>query len=162
MKKTYSLCVIIVVITNIFIFAGCSKNDDIYNISSEIISDSEFYYGKVIKLTDFPEDKLLTAEYMDKVNLTINPSDIGGSPQNALVALVFDKNLVLYTAKRYNNDLDKNQLSEVTEYLTDIQTFYEITGLEEATEEYAQFMNNTKGEKIWVFDAYVKFFEKRR
>lgn len=97
-----------------------------------MIKDSKEYYGKVIKFSDFPKDKILEESYMDKVNKSISSGDIGNSAETALVPLVFDKKtLILYTAKRLNKESEEKYQTDkkmhIIEYLTNIKTFYDVT-----------------------------------
>ena len=148
--------------------AKLSSDDLIVNldkVDESIKQDAIAYYGKVITIADFPKEKILSISYEEKINQSISKSDIGGSPKNALVALEFDANKVLYTPKRLNdfsNSTGNNskEYSELLEYFVDINTYREVTGIKEANHEYAQSMPNKKGELIWTFDPYVKFFEK--
>lgn len=130
-------------------------------VDKAIIEDAIAYYGKVITLADFPSDKLLDNSYQNK---DISPSDIGGSPENALVAVIFDNNGILYTPKRFNNELDNKSLHDTQfhEYLTDLQTYHDVTKVQEATAEYARPMYITDTSVLWIFDAYVKFFQTRQ
>lgn len=138
-----------------------------YNIIHyQMIKDSKEYYGKVIKFSDFPKDKILEESYMDKVNKSISSGDIGNSAETALVPLVFDKKtLILYTAKRLNKESEEKYQTDkkmhIIEYLTNIKTFYDVTWLKEAHPDYAEAIPNSIGQPIWSFDPYVKFFQTR-
>lgn len=142
-------------------------NTSHYIISKDIIKDSEEYYGKIIRLSDFPKSKLLNESYMDKINTSIWPGDIGSSAETALVPLVFDKKtLILYTAKRLNKESEGKYKTgkpmDIVEYITDIQTFHDVTGLKEAHPDYAEAIMGPDNQAIWAFDPYVKFFEVRK
>ena len=152
------------------------EETEISKVDEKIKQDAISYYGKVVTFADFPSDKILDASYEERINKLITKSDVGGSPENALTYLIFDENGVLFTAKRYNKDdeilgkkayelsqkgqdLDESNMYQFVDkqlhYKTDLKTFYEVTGLKEATAEYADVIGN-----IWIFDPYVKFFEK--
>lgn len=130
-------------------------------VDKAIIEDAIAYYGKVITLADFPSDKLLDNSYQNK---DISPSDIGGSPENALVGLMFDDNDILYTPTRFNKENDNESLSTntFTIYFTDLKTYHLITHVKEAVADYARPIPNTNNNVIWFFDAYVKFFQTRQ
>ncbi len=148
------------------------------NVDEATKRDAIEHYGRIITIADFPVDKLLDVSYEEKLNRSISKDDVGGSPDRALVPLIFDHNGVLYTAKRYNTESDQkysllaieaqknpNIDTEITigyvNYLVDLQTFANITTLKEATDEYTQPLPTMNSELIWFFDPYVKFFEKR-
>lgn len=157
MKKAF-LIIWIAVISIICCFVLYRNNI----LKKGIRDDTKLYYWKVITLSDFPEDKLLLAEYMDKVNISISQNEVGWKPENAIVNLIFDKHKILYTPKRFNKELDNNELKNTIEYITDIKTYQQITQISEATSEYTNAMPNRKWELIRIFDAYVKFFEKTK
>ena len=145
--------------------SGKNLVTDLSKVDESIKEDAVAYYGKIITISDFPADKILDKSYEERINQSISKSDIGGSPKNALVALEFDANKVLYTPKRLNDfssstGNNAKEYSELLEYFVDINTYREVTGIKEANHEYAQSMPNKKGELIWTFDPYVKFFEK--
>lgn len=150
---------------------------DLDQVDESIKQDAIDYYGRVITIADFPQDKILDQSYEDKIHKSISKSDVGGTPENALTYLIFDENGILFTAKRYNQDdeilgrkafelyqqgesLNEANMYQFVDrqihYKTDLKTFYEVTALKEATSEYADAISN-----IWIFDPYVKFFEKR-
>lgn len=157
--------------------SGKNLVTDLSKVDESIKQDAIDYYGKVITLSDFPSDKILDISYQEKINQSISKSDIGGTAENALVPLVFDENGVLYTAKRFNQENDQmitksiefersggeinaTNIDQFTfstkEYLTDLNTFYQVTKLNQANSNYADIVGD-----IWSFDPYVKFFEKR-
>lgn len=154
---------------------------DLSQIDKTLTQDAIDYFGKVILLSDFPVEKILDASYMEKLNQSVTLSEVWWSPENALVNLIIDKNGILYTPKRYNQEdeelrpklkqlsddgieVDGEVLATLTpwrkEYLTDIETYRQVTWIPEATVEYTQVMPGASGDGIWSFDAYVKFFEK--
>jgi hypothetical protein len=135
-------------------------------------------------MSDFPREKLLDESYDEKVNSSnFTTSDVGGTPENALVPVIFDENGVLYTAKRLNRDQDivgeclkEYYISgniDITDemindwfgdgnsiaYYTDLQTFHDITMLNEAILDYVDVLPNHQGKQIRSCDPYVIFFE---
>jgi hypothetical protein len=161
MKKW--IMVLCIFIFGAVLFTGCEK-EKVF-ISNEIIQDSEQWYGKVITLSDFPDDKVLDVSYADTINASLSSGDVGSTPETAIVPLVFDRQtLVLYTAKRFNQEMDEyltnGKSMDIVEYLTDMKTFHEVTGLEQAHPKYAQPMPGPNDQAIWSFDPYVKFFTK--
>ena len=198
--KTMSLFMVAMFGLLTLFMVGCQKDDDslldnhaesshlakinpsdlivnLDKVDESIKQDAIDYYGKVITIADFPQDKILDQSYEEKINKKINKSDVGGTPENALTYLIFDENGILFTAKRYNQDdeilgrksfelsqrgesLNESNMYQYVDrqihYKTDLKTFYEVTRLKEATSEYADAISN-----IWIFDPYVKFFEKR-
>jgi hypothetical protein len=160
--------IVSIIFSAITFLSGCEnqsveKDAIVSNISPEIIQDSKEYYGKVITKSDFPIDKLLPDSYMDTINNSgISINQVGGSPETALVSLVFDENNILYTVKRYNSEAEKNNYN-VGKYrlTTDINTFRQFTKLPESSYEYADVLPGVNGQLIWTFDPYVKFFTKR-
>lgn len=157
MKKAF-LIIWIAVISIICCFVLYKNN----LFQKEIRNDAKLYYWKVITLSDFPKDKLLSSEYMDKINILISQNEVGWKPEKAIVNLIFDKHKILYTPKRFNKELDNDELKNTIEYITDIQTYQQITQISEATSEYTNAMPNREWEPIRIFDAYVKFFEKTK
>lgn len=138
------------------LFISCEKKEsNNYKLDSNIEQDAISYYGKVIALADFPENKVFNTSDFENLN-----ENVRSSAENALVQLIFDKNNVLYTAKRYNTELEKDNKDLNSMYVTDLLTFKEVTTLTEATAEYAEILPINK-RILWVFDPYVRFFEKR-
>lgn len=153
--------IFIISITALFIsLTSCEKN--LVELNSEIENDAIAYYGKVINLNDFSKTILLSNEDVDLINAgSYTKSDIGKNKTNALVPLFFDKNKILYTAKRYNKEAEEsNWEEEFVEYTfwTDLKSFKTISNLKEADEKYVDGLPNKKNEIIWIFDPYVKFF----
>ena len=147
--------------------------------NEQIKNDAIDYYGKLLSINDFPFEYILPTKYIEDIqqNGTVSWA-IWTRPDIALVPLIFDKNGILYTAKRYNLTLEyihKNQNRQYNDFsendyivdnftdsdYTDLNTFRRITNLPEAISDYAMPLNNDKGEVIWFFDPYVKFFETR-
>ncbi len=167
-KISFKVIAVLALILSIFTISGCKNKSmiidpDLSKIDQSIVDDSKGYYGKVITKNDFPVDKLLPESYGDALNNSgITVDQVGGSPEMAMVSLIFDENNILYTAKRFNSEAEKNN-HNVGKYrlTTDINTFYRVTKLPEATREYSNVMPGANGQAIWIFDSYVKFFTKR-
>lgn len=160
--KTKNRIASALIITSL-LMGGCSKQE----ISPEAVDpaikqDAIAYYGKVITLKDFPEDKFLPSDIHNRLNEKVDTGGIASSPEKALVPFSIDDNGLLYTAKRYNTESEKSIKGvSATTYYTDLETFRKVTGLKEATAEYAMPMPGASGNPIWVFDPYVSYFTKR-
>lgn len=156
-------------------FTGCDNStmDEPLQIKSEVsdkmlITEDVSDYGlKVypngqITIEDFKATgKMITRE---EAEILIEQKKLGETPENALVFLSFYEDGHLrtpYEANYYNDfpDLKPKSLNspETLQRATDLKTFHKVTGLKEASEEYAEIFMG-----YWHFDASVKFFQTRK
>lgn len=160
-SKSFVLSILVTLI-----LMGCSKQSFDIEVPKHIQADAIAYYGKVVSITDFPQSSLIDESYISSLSDNVISGAVGSTPDKAYVVLIFDDLGVLYTATRYNQEVEqllKNKIEqEIGEKLlyTDLQTFKKITNLSEATSEYADAIPNRNAQPIWSFDPYVKFFEK--
>lgn len=158
----------VLLISSVFVITGCEKEKNLVRptntniVDSDIQKDAISYYGKVVKLSDFPSEKVIKEIDIHKIYQLKN--DLGSTPERAIVDLIFDKDGVLYTAKRYNSEAEQNDREvEVgySFYYTDIKTFRDVTSLKEAIGDYADVLPDENGNPVWLFDPYVNFFTKK-
>lgn len=168
---------VVLTVVSILVFAttGCHKHSDILleaetetpSPVSPLVTTGEAEYGLkaypngTITIDDFKATgKMLTWE---DAEVLIAKKELGETPENALVFLSFyaDGHLKTPYECNYYNDFPalepKSYLSpETLQRVTDLKTFHEVTGLEEASADYAELFMG-----YWHFDASVKFFETR-
>lgn len=173
--KTTKYVVLTLVGILVFAITGCHKHSDILleaetetpSPVSPLVTTGEAEYGLkaypngTITIDDFKATgKMLTWE---DAEVLIAKKELGETPENALVFLSFyaDGHLKTPYECNYYNDFPalepKSYLSpETLQRATDLKTFREITGLKEASAEYAELFMG-----YWHFDASVKFFQTR-
>ncbi|MDR2541670.1 MAG: hypothetical protein LBD11_08220 [Candidatus Peribacteria bacterium] len=143
----------------IVFFSSCVQDEIVAptpSVEEIIVSNSGILTGS-FTLTDFPLEKVLSVE---NSNNRILDKQLGESPANAMVPLLFDENGMLYTSKKYNSS-KKQDDEDITRYITDLQTFRNVTGLIVANEKYSRCLPDENGNPVWIFDPYVKFFRER-
>lgn len=174
MKKTVKVLTLVVVSLGMMsIFMGCDNEilqeskhvqTQLMTKESKISLPEEFseyglksYPKGIITFEEFKETgKMLTREEAQQL---IQEKKMGENPDNAIVWLIFHANGVLYTPHEFNFSGIKEDLlsgNDVHQWVVNLKTFQEVTGLKEATGEYARNFGN-----YWVFDPDVKFYETR-
>lgn len=152
---------------SLIVLAGCSFFDESSEktIDTSWHIDAEQHYGRLIHISEFPEEKIIESTIVASLAQANTTSiSIGSVPENALVPLIIDDAGYLYTPKRYNTELDAiTDDSEVGQWVgnTDLVTFSLITGLPEAQADYARPLPGGNGQAVWFFDPYAKFYKKR-
>lgn len=119
------------------------------------------YPKGIITIDDFrATGKLLTREEAQSL---IKQKKLGVSTNTALVALYFYEDGHLETPYEFNyyNDFPEEEPKklvspETIQRATDLKTFHELTGLEEASEEYVELLLGS-----WFFDTRVSEFQTR-
>lgn len=187
-KKTDTIVLhMLLIISVLCLFTGCNSIDESYTqeeltskIDVLVEQDAIEHYGRVVYLSDFPTDKLVDKDYIQYIQQTIRATQrtgVGSSASQALTPIIVDSQGVVFTPKRYNQMQDEliikiaelsqkgqniNQediykiMGKLQYHYTDIETFFTVTNLPQANSDYA---NSIDG--LWIFDPYVKFFEKR-
>lgn len=145
-KGLFSLVCICMVVLLVTTISGCQKQTTDPNINKELSIKEQFKVAGKMR-----DEK--------QVNEMLQYGAIGNAPENALVPLVFHKDGSLYTAAEYNTSFSVSDAIEG--FYTDLQTFSKLSQIPEATADYAREMPTGDGKNIWLFDPYVKFFQKR-
>lgn len=127
---------IFAIVCSALLVTSCEKDLLTKNkIDTEIEKDAISYYGGIITLNDFPHDKIFPSEHYNKFK-----GNIGLDPKTAIVPLIFDKNGVLYTASRFNNEIEQGEKEIQPTYVTDLTTFKNVTALTTANSEYSDLI----------------------
>ena len=144
--KIFTLVVAILAATTLF-FSSCQKEQ-----AKETFTNPNLYPSKsAFEATgNFWENSELEDLIKDGI--------IGSSAETALVPLVFDADLNLYSPAGYNsleiNETEEESTSEDT-WFTDLQTFQTITNQKEL-EKYSQQIYSSKGNGVFVYEPYVE------
>ncbi len=178
-KFVKSMMLTVVSLMTITFFTACDKEmaNEPLEVHQEEISDygvvhtnqrppikegfSEYgllaYPNGTITIEDFKKTgKLLTRT---KAQELVEEGKLGKSPENALVQPFFHKNGNLYTPHEFNSSGVKEDFLEggfEQQWTVDLKTFQEVTGLKEASGDYARDFG-----EFWIFDPLVKFYETR-
>ena len=126
-----------------------------FAVPPEIEADAEAMYWRIIYFDHFPKINLFHGEEFEYLRNNVVPGEIWWSPELAFVPLIFDEKSVLYTTSRFLALPQEEQDSIEEYYITDLQTFQEISGWSGAKEEFSQLSINEHGNPFWVFDPYL-------
>jgi Permuted papain-like amidase enzyme, YaeF/YiiX, C92 family len=141
MKNYFNLLRLMVVslfMVAIATLSGC-KNENVESVDS--------MFQKFSQQENFWTD--------EKMQLLIKSDKLGDSPENAVVSLLFRKDGSLFSSE----DLDNGMQPDIR-YYTDLSTFKKITNMSTATKDYARIMPLSEDNGVYLFDPYVRFFEK--
>ena len=162
------------------VFTSCNNDDDLLlagdsqtGLVSSLAQDStDIFSGSTRSFSEYgliryPKGTVMFEDFQNqcsiyddtKVKEAIHNKEIGSSPQNAVVPIIFDENNKLVTPHEFNSKykvLLQGNRPTVTVFYISLSDFYRVTLLKEATADYSGCI-----EGIWTFDPYVKFYTTR-
>lgn len=148
MRILFRLSMFLLVFPACFALTGCEKDE----MAETTVTTRE------VTLQDFQNAG--NVHTPDETDEMLFEGEIGQSPQNAFVPLVFTDQGTLYTVEAYNSFLDGMEGIEDAEYpepetwYTTLKVYEEVTG-QTGLDEYARILPLGK-DAVWAYDPYSK------